>query len=131
LLAQLFLFALGTEARKHAFMATLEGETNATVSLHTQMASHNPDALRLALTTILRRKGPVLEAMTATLAALRQHLEPADQALLDQWTTVRTDQATLLLRGLDPRDSAAYRGEIATLDTRVQALEAQLSARSA
>src|SRR5207244_664743 len=40
LLAQLFLFALGTEARKHAFMATLEGETNATVSLHTQMASH-------------------------------------------------------------------------------------------
>jgi CHAT domain-containing protein/tetratricopeptide (TPR) repeat protein len=125
------LLTMGAEAQKQAYLATLAGTTWATVSLHTQAASQDPGALHLALTTVLRHKGRILDVMTDTLATLRRHLEPSDQALLAQWTATRTPLATLLLRGPGAQDPTGYRAQLAQLEAQAQTLEAQLSARSA
>ena len=125
------LLGIGTEAEKRAYLATLAGETWTTVSLHTQSAPHHPDALRLALTTMLRRKGRVLDTMTATLDTLRRRLGPAEQNLLEPWAMAHTQLATLVRRGPGPQDPAAYRQQRARLEAQAQELEAQLSSRSA
>ena len=54
--------AIGSEHQKQDYMATIAGATYGTVSLHLQDAPNNPQAARLALTTLLRRKGRILDA---------------------------------------------------------------------
>lgn len=54
------ILTIGSEAQKRAYTATLSSTTDATVSLHIQTAPNNPQAARLALTTILQRKGRYL-----------------------------------------------------------------------
>jgi CHAT domain-containing protein len=123
------MLTLGSEAQKLASAAMLRNETDMIVSLHTRVAPDDGQALRLALTTVLRRKGRVLEAMTDTLAALRRQVQPEVQKLLTQWATVRGHLATLVFTGLGTQSPEAYRSQLTQLDA--QALEAQLSARSA
>jgi tetratricopeptide (TPR) repeat protein len=65
---QLALFlATGSEEQKRAYAATLITYTDNTVTFHTHSAPSDPQALRLALTTVLRRKGRVLDAMDDSL----------------------------------------------------------------
>ena len=49
----------------------------------------------MALTTLLRRKGRILEAGVDSLQRLRQNLSPADQQLLDDLTAMRQQLAAL------------------------------------
>jgi hypothetical protein len=122
------VLATGSENQKQTYMATLTGETSITVGFHLGSASHNRQAARLALTTILQRKGRVLEAMTEAMAALRQHMDPNDQALLDQLMEVRTQLATLLLRR--PGQAVPDQAQVDKLQEEAQALEARISAHS-
>ena len=125
------MLTLGTEAQKLASAVMLSADTNLLVSLHTRFAPHDPQALRLALTTVLRRKGRVLEAMTDTLAALRRRWPrrisncwrsgPPPGAIWPPWCS----------RAWVPTPPTAYRTQLAQLETQAQQLEAQLSARSA
>ena len=64
----------GSEEQKRRYLGTLASETNYTISLHLRSVPNNLSAARLALTTILRRKGRALDAMTEQLAALRRRL---------------------------------------------------------
>ena len=56
-----------------------------------------PQALRLAFTTVLRRKGRVLDAMTDSLATVRRRMSLEDQQLLAQWAAARGQLATLVI----------------------------------
>ncbi|UCJ13316.1 MAG: CHAT domain-containing protein [Phormidium sp. PBR-2020] len=123
--------AIGSEARKQAYIATLSGTTHATVSLHLQDASDHPEAARLALTTVLRRKGRILDAMTETQQLLRDNLSPELAPLLDEYTNAQTQLATRLYAGLGNQDPDVYRAEIDTLRQQVEQLEDDLSRRSA
>ena len=125
------MLTLGTEAQKLASATLLSWEISGLLSFHTHAAPHDPQALRLALTTILRRKGRVLDTMSETLATLRRQVQPADQQLLAQWAAVRGALATLVWRGLGAQSPEAYRIHLAQLEAQGQQLEAQLSARSA
>src|SRR5262249_31310657 len=73
----------GSEEQKRAYLATLVSELDYTVSLHLRSVPTDLSAGRLALTTILRRKGRALDAMTEQLTALRRRANPEDQALLE------------------------------------------------
>jgi CHAT domain-containing protein len=64
----------GTEAQKLLYMNTLRGETYGTISLHLRSAPDSLDAARLALTTILRRKGRLLDVMIGTLGSIRTNI---------------------------------------------------------
>ncbi|MGK3984880.1 tetratricopeptide repeat protein [Sorangium sp. So ce136] len=125
------LLAAGSEAKKRAYMAMLARETSETISLHMKHAPADSNAARLALTTILRRKGSVLDAMADSLAALRGRLGPEDRRVLDELASVQSELSTLTLRGPGSAPIDRHRAALIALEQRRQALEADISRRSA
>ena len=125
------LLATGSERRKQNYFATISSSTNWALSLHLQSASNNADAARLALNTLLRRKGRILDATSSGLQTLRQNLTPADQQLLDQLNAARSQLASLVFKGVGDHDPAQYRQQVAQLKGKADQLETQLSQRSA
>ena len=121
----------GSEQRKQAYLATLSGATNATLSLHLQYVPQNANAAHLALTTLLRRKGRILDATSSSLQTLRQNLTATDQALLDQLNATRAQLANLIFQDPGDRNPGQYRQQVAQLKGQADRLETQLSQRSA
>src|SRR5215510_114688 len=56
-----FNLAIGSERQKLAYLALFSKGTDFTLSLHSQVAPNDPQALNLAFTTLLRRKGRGLD----------------------------------------------------------------------
>lgn len=125
------LLTNGSEAQKRAYINNLIGATEATVSLHVQAAPNSPQAARLALTTILRRKSRVLDALTDSLQALRSRANLEDQALLDELALVRSKLAALTFRGAGNIPPDQFRNQIETISEQEQKLESAISSRSA
>lgn len=123
--------AAGAEDQKRAYMEALADATDATISLNAWSYNQDPAARRLAFTTLLRRKGRVLEATAQGIAALRRHLDPEGQRLLDELALIDAEIAVRVARdpGAQPLDR--YRAAIDALDQKRRAIEAQVSAKSA
>lgn len=121
----------GSEKQKQSYLAVLAGEMAGTISLHVNTAPNSPLAIRLALTTVLRRKGRVLDAMSSQIETLRGHLSSEDVVLFDQLVQKRARLSTRILQGAEARSPEQYRLEISELNGEVERLEASLSARSA
>jgi CHAT domain-containing protein/Flp pilus assembly protein TadD len=118
-----------SELRKRALMALLKAETDSLVSFHADAAPHDEAALELALTTVMRRKGRVLDSLVDHEIALRAHITPALRVQLDELGDARTELARLHARtGRDRRTDAAA---IAVVRARIDDLENALSAASA
>jgi len=122
--------ATGSERQKLAYLALFSRQTDFTLWLHSHVAPNDPQALSLAFTTLLRRKGRGLDVMANTIAALRRRAAPQDQELFDQLAEARSQLATLILRESDSAKPETYRTRIKPLEERVENLEAELSARS-
>ncbi|TMQ12909.1 MAG: tetratricopeptide repeat protein [Deltaproteobacteria bacterium] len=120
-----------SESRKRALMARVQGETESLVSFHVDASPSSPRALELALTTVLRRKGRVLDSLTEAQRTLRDHLTPPLRQQLDQLAQARTELATQLYAAAEQRASTQRATALATLRTRIDDLEAALSAASA
>lgn len=120
----------GSQQQKQLYLNTLSGKTFITVSLHAQDAPQNADAARLALITILRRKGRGLDAFTGQLDALRRLAAPEDKKFLDDLAAVQSQLSNLQLGGgtLTPQ---AQRAEVARLAAEQERLEDAISRRSA
>ena len=125
------LLGTGSEDQKRLFVATMVEENDYTTSLHVRAAPDNAQALRLALTTILRRKGRVLDAMSDQMGALRRHLKPEDRALLEQLSVARAALAALVLNGPGKSSPVEYQERLSRLSGEAERLEVQVSARSA
>ncbi|NET67412.1 MAG: tetratricopeptide repeat protein [Moorea sp. SIO1G6] len=94
----------GPEPQKQKYLDTVTSSTYRVISLHLNAAANNPRAARLALTTVLRRKGRVLDFITNSQQILRQQLDPKSQRLLDDLNATRTQLANLFYsQGLDPK----------------------------
>jgi CHAT domain-containing protein/lipopolysaccharide biosynthesis regulator YciM len=120
----------GSERQKLAYLALFSEETDFTLSLHSQIAPDNPQALNLAFTTLLRRKGRGLDAMTDTIATLRRHSGPQDQAVFDKLTEARSQLAAHILKESGAASPDSYRNLFKPLEEKVERLEAELSVRS-
>jgi CHAT domain-containing protein len=68
--------------------------------------------------------------MADTIAALRRHAAPEDQALFDQLAEARSQLAALTLRGLGTDKPETYRARLKSLEDKVDEFESALSARS-
>jgi CHAT domain-containing protein/tetratricopeptide (TPR) repeat protein len=123
--------AAGSERQKLAYLSLLSKQTDFTFSLHCQAAPDDPQALNLAFTTLLRRKGRGLDAMVDTVATLRRHITPEDQKIFDQLVDLRSQLAAFTLRGAGAVDPETYRSQIRPLAEEVEELEAKISSRSA
>jgi tetratricopeptide (TPR) repeat protein/CHAT domain-containing protein len=116
-----------SDTRRQAYVTTIVGTTNAAISLNLQSAPADPAATELALTTVLRRKGRILEAGVDSWQRLRQNLAPADQELLDDLTAAQQQLATLLF---NPPPNL-NRETVTDVTAQVNQLEAELARRSA
>ncbi len=122
---------VGSESSKREYMDTLTGTTHARISFHVKSAPNNLEAARLALTTILQRKGRVLDAVSNNLQTIRDNLTPENRGLLEQLTATRSEMATLAFGGPGNRTPEEYRTLLSSLETKAEEIETQLAAASA
>ena len=87
---------VGSEQSRQAFFDTFQASTDFILSLHLDHAPDNPEALKLAAETWLRRKGRILEAQADTLAALRHQLDGEGTDLLSTLQQLRRQEASLV-----------------------------------
>jgi CHAT domain-containing protein/Tfp pilus assembly protein PilF len=125
------ILATGSEAQKLRYMENFTDDTDITVSMHRQSAPASAAAARLALTTLLRRKGRVLDAVSDTQQTLRNRLSADDRAVLDRLSAARGQLATMVLRGPGRQDPAAFAADSKRLEENIEQLERDVSARSA
>jgi CHAT domain-containing protein/Tfp pilus assembly protein PilF len=123
------LLAIGSERQKQDYFQTITNSTDAVISLNLQTAPTNPEAGQLALQTILRRKGRILDAVTDNIQLLRENLNPQNQRLLDDLSDKRTELAAAIF---NPPETITdtYRQRIATLKGEADRLETQLARAS-
>jgi CHAT domain-containing protein len=94
-------------------------------------APNSGSATRLALTTLLRRKGRILDAAAAALATIRSKLSPDDKKILDELNSARAQLAKLVNAGPSATGGEDYAKEVAALEEKVQKLEMQVAKKSA
>ena len=124
--------AVGSERQKLAFVNSVSGRTDRTISLSLSEAPGNPDASALATLVLLQRKGRVLDAMTDTFAAARQlGADPKDHSLLDQLRATTAQLARLALSAPDRTHPEDRQTTIKELEAQQERLEEELGARSA
>lgn len=122
---------LGSERQKVGYLKLFANDTDHALSLHVQLAPGDSGALRLAFTTLLRRKGRGLDAATDNIATLRSHADARDQVLLANLSDARSRLSTVTLRGPGKTSVASYQAQLKQLGEEVDRLEAGIGARSA
>jgi CHAT domain-containing protein/Tfp pilus assembly protein PilF len=123
--------AIGSERQKLIQLNDLEERTSRTISLNVQVAPTNPRASALAALVLLQRKGRVLDAMSASFAALRERADPEDRKLLDELNSVTQQLAKAALNKPAKTSMEEQRKQIAELTEKKETLEAEISRRSA
>jgi len=126
---QLFLnIAIGSERQKLAFTTGMSERTDRTISLNLDLAPQSMEATRLAALVILQRKGRVLDAMTDTLAAVRERTSsPADRELLDQLKATTARLAARALNASQPAGDAGPQQTLKDLEAKEEQLESAIS----
>lgn len=117
------------ETARQRYAASVANTLNHAISLHLKTAPNDPDAAQLAATTLLRRKGRVLEAGITTLTLLEQNPNPEDQRLLSELDR-RRQQAAEIAFG-EQGGSAQAQVQLRTLRSQIDEIEAVLARRSA
>ncbi len=121
----------GSERQKLALLSTIAPQVARTIALHTLSAPNDPAALKLALTTLLQRKGRGQDVMADAIAQLRRRATPEDQKLLNQLADARSKLATATLKGPGKDTPDAYRAQLKQLTEQSEKLESEISARNA
>ena len=122
--------AVGSEREKQAVVADLSLRSSRNISLQTQFAHDDPNALHLAVTTILQSKGRVQDAVSSNLTALRQRFAPEDHKLLDQLNDLTSQLAKLVLTGPQKLTATEHGQQIKALENQRERLEAEMNQRT-
>jgi CHAT domain-containing protein/Tfp pilus assembly protein PilF len=123
--------AVGSERQKLAYFEPFTATLEKIISFHVRQHADAGEARDLAATTLLQRKGRVLDAMADSLGALRRRSNAEDLGLLDQLDTATSQLATLVLSGPQRVSLAEHQERIKTLTEQRDALEIQINRRSA
>lgn len=123
------MLATGSEAQKRLYMESIAEGTSGIVSLHLKSAPEYPQAARLALTTLFRRKGRVLDVMSGQVGLLMNQQDPASKELLKNWVATKALLSDLEVENAGG-DDAQRKARIESLRTQVEALEKKLSERA-
>ncbi len=124
---------MGDDKQKQDYMAKVLGTTNGVISLNLQAAPNNPEVTRLALKTILERKGRILDVSTNSLQILRQRTDDLEsQQLLTQLIEVRTQLSNLTFKKPDDFPSEEiYRQQLNEVTAKAKEIEDKIGRRSA
>jgi CHAT domain-containing protein len=122
--------AVGTEHQKLSYLSLMSENLNQTINLQTK-TEQQPAALELAVSSVLQRKGRVLDAMTNNLAALRGRFDAQDQILFVRLNDTNARLAELTLKQPPETTLAEYQKRIAAIQEQKDKLEIEISRRSA
>jgi CHAT domain-containing protein len=121
------MMMVGSEQDKRTVMEKIDYLLGMMVSVHLQYAPNNPAAVDLATTTLLRRKGRVLDAVSNTMTALRRRMSPKDQALLDELKDTRARLAKRMMAGAKALGPDEFARQVAALEEKTRVLETAIS----
>jgi CHAT domain-containing protein len=121
--------AVGSERQKLAYLRLLPEQANAIISFGVKNASI--EAIELAATVVLQRKGRAQDAMADSLAALRRRLGAEDQKILDRLNETNARLAKLVLDPPQGETRVEHQARIKAFDEERERLEAEISRRSA
>jgi CHAT domain-containing protein/Tfp pilus assembly protein PilF len=122
--------AIGSERQKLAYLSQFSERTEFTLSLQSRATPNNAQALDLAFTILLQRKGRGLDATTDTIATLRRQAKPDVRALFDRLTRARSQLASFKLMDSGAGKLDTYRTRVKKLEDEVDDLEGELSYRN-
>jgi CHAT domain-containing protein len=125
-----FNLAVGSERERLAYIDSIGEYMERSISMNVREAPNDKRAAEAAATALLQRKGRVLDALSESVATLRQHLKPEDQKLLDELGTTTTELAKLALNGPKKTPLADYQKQLLTLEQKREKLEFDVSQRS-
>ncbi|HEX7840399.1 MAG TPA: CHAT domain-containing tetratricopeptide repeat protein, partial [Kofleriaceae bacterium] len=120
----------GTEADHAVYFARNGYHLDMAVNFVLGFAPRSGSAARLGLTTLLRRKGRVLDAAAASLTTIRARLSPEDKQLLDDLASARAQLAKLTVAGPTATGEDDFAKEVAALEDQIQKLEIQIGKNS-
>lgn len=123
--------AVGSEREKLDFVETIARYTERSISMSVQLDPADEKSAEGAATAVLRHKGRVLDALSDSLTALRRHLKPEDQKLLEDLSGATAELAKLALNGPKKTAPEEYQKQFHALEKKKEQLEAAVSERSA
>ena len=112
-------------------METLTGTTAIAVTFSLAASGKVADVDSLGLQVVLQRKGRVLDVLADTYSSVRRSLSAQDRQRFDQWRETNARYAALLFRGPETMAAEKYRALLDELKSKIEALDTQLSQRSA
>ncbi|MCC5640112.1 CHAT domain-containing protein [Nostoc sp. CHAB 5844] len=126
------IFTVGSEQRKQKYVRIFSVTTERTISLSLKEARNQKTAASLALTTVLRRKGLVLDAVADSIQILRAQLEknPETQKLFTQWLQIQQQLSALVFSDSE-KQIANLKTQLEQLEAEREKIEAAISTKSA
>lgn len=121
--------SVGTEHQKLSYLSLMSENLNQTINLQTKMPDESR-AVELAVSSVLQRKGRVLDAMTDNFAALRTRSDVQDQILFVRLNDTNAQLAELTLNQPQVARSADYQKRISAIEEQKDGLETEISRRS-
>ncbi|QIR41403.1 CHAT domain-containing protein [Tolypothrix sp. PCC 7910] len=127
------IFAVGSEQRKQNYIHKFSGTNDNIVSLSVVEGRNHQVLSNLALTTVLRRKGLVLDAMADSIQILRSQVENnrENKKLFNQWLEIQQQQSNLVFSEQRNQNAATANHQLEQLEAEKEKLEAVISAKSA
>jgi CHAT domain-containing protein/tetratricopeptide (TPR) repeat protein len=119
--------AIGSERQKLAYLEPMAKDLDRIISAQAQQDASEGDAHDLAVTTLVQRKGRVLDAMADSLGMLWNRSNAEDRALLEQLKDVTSQLASLVLNGPQRLSIAEHQERIKALTQQRDELENQAS----
>jgi len=118
----------GSDTNKREYLATVSGSTDWTISLHLNHLPTHTEAAQLAITTILQRKGRILDLFTNLRAQLAD--DPTAVALFDDLRAARGRASNLTFNPSSDLSLEAKQAQLQSIQQQITTLEDQLSRRS-
>jgi CHAT domain-containing protein/tetratricopeptide (TPR) repeat protein len=120
----------GAEWQRKFFLQLYVRSLHLALSINARYAPNDADAARLALTTLLRRKGRVLDSMAEEHAALRRNASPETLTLLDQLNHYVSKQSQLKLLGTGDASLREYQARLNESQEKIEEIRLKLNASS-
>ena len=122
---------IGSERQKLAYLKLSSTQLDRAITLHASLAPDLAAARDMAVTTVLQRKGRVLDLLADNLKTVRQRLNADGVKLLEQLDDVTSHLARLVLSGPEETPISEHEERINALKEQREQLEAEISRRSA
>lgn len=120
--------SIGSERQKLAFLNNLSDQINQSLFIQAKFAPENQFAIELAATSVVRKKGRVLDAVSNNLIELRQRFDPKDRKFLDDLNDVTKQMSELILNGREEDESnESFQAKIKILADKREKLEDEIS----